>query len=166
MLLSQYTGGELAEKDNTRITAHLDSCALCQTEYRLQLAIDNTLQETERIPMPADVDSRILLRILQVKPEVSYLKLSLAGGILGFLIGILLPMVLMSDTFSRSVDVFIILQAEILAWAGEHSPDLVPLFESLFHVSPHYLGIGALLLLLLMYEFFEKIYNSVLFTHR
>ncbi|MEV4174395.1 MULTISPECIES: mycothiol system anti-sigma-R factor [unclassified Nonomuraea] len=67
-----YLDGELTEGDVAGIRVHLDECSPCLQEYDLDKAIKALVaKHCGCDPVPADLRSKVLARIAQVRSELS-----------------------------------------------------------------------------------------------
>ncbi|MEQ4725129.1 MULTISPECIES: mycothiol system anti-sigma-R factor [unclassified Nonomuraea] len=67
-----YLDGELTESDIVDIRVHLDECGPCLKEYDLDKAVKALVHKHCGCdPVPADLRSKVLARIAQVRSELS-----------------------------------------------------------------------------------------------
>ncbi|GAA4980877.1 mycothiol system anti-sigma-R factor [Nonomuraea thailandensis] len=67
-----YLDGELTEGDVAEIRVHLDECSPCLKEYDLDKAIKALVHKHCGCdPVPADLRSKVLDRIAQVRSELA-----------------------------------------------------------------------------------------------
>ncbi|MEV0230224.1 mycothiol system anti-sigma-R factor [Nonomuraea sp. NPDC050786] len=67
-----YLDGELTETDVVEIRVHLDECGPCLKEYDLDKAVKALVHKHCGCdPVPADLRSKVLARIAQVRSELS-----------------------------------------------------------------------------------------------
>jgi mycothiol system anti-sigma-R factor len=67
-----YLDGELTEVDVVEIRVHLDDCSPCLKEYDLDKAIKALVaKHCGCDPIPADLRSKVLARIAQVRAELA-----------------------------------------------------------------------------------------------
>ncbi|GAA2215869.1 mycothiol system anti-sigma-R factor [Nonomuraea monospora] len=67
-----YLDGELTEGDVAEIRVHLDECSPCLKEYDLDKAIKALVHKHCGCdPVPADLRSKVLARIAQVRSELA-----------------------------------------------------------------------------------------------
>lgn len=67
-----YLDGELTEGDVADIRVHLDECSPCLKEYDLDKAIKALVaKHCGCDPVPADLRSKVLARIAQVRSELA-----------------------------------------------------------------------------------------------
>ncbi|WP_043624267.1 mycothiol system anti-sigma-R factor [Nonomuraea candida] len=67
-----YLDGELTEGDVAEIRVHLDECSPCLKEYDLDKAIKALVHKHCGCdPVPADLRSKVLDRIAQVRAELA-----------------------------------------------------------------------------------------------
>ncbi|MEW9555748.1 mycothiol system anti-sigma-R factor [Nonomuraea sp. NPDC050783] len=67
-----YLDGELTEKDVVDIRVHLDECSPCLKEYDLDKAVKALVaKHCGCDPIPADLRSKVLARIAQVRAELA-----------------------------------------------------------------------------------------------
>ncbi|GAA2854976.1 mycothiol system anti-sigma-R factor [Nonomuraea rubra] len=67
-----YLDGELTEGDVAEIRVHLDECSPCLKEYDLDKAIKALVHKHCGCdPVPADLRSKVLARIDQVRSELA-----------------------------------------------------------------------------------------------
>ena len=67
-----YLDGELAEGDCSDIRVHLDECSPCLKEYDLDKAVKALVaKHCGCDPVPADLRSKVLARIAQVRSELA-----------------------------------------------------------------------------------------------
>ncbi|GAA3232854.1 mycothiol system anti-sigma-R factor [Nonomuraea helvata] len=67
-----YLDGELTETDIVDIRVHLDECGPCLKEYDLDKAVKALVHKHCGCdPVPADLRSKVLARIAQVRSELS-----------------------------------------------------------------------------------------------
>jgi mycothiol system anti-sigma-R factor len=67
-----YLDGELAEGDYAEIRVHLDECSPCLKEYDLDKAVKALVHKHCGCdPVPADLRSKVLDRIAQVRSELA-----------------------------------------------------------------------------------------------
>lgn len=123
-ILSHYHAGELTETESFNVKRHLNTCSLCQEEYRLIGAVDWSLRTAERIPMPRRVELHLLTYLpLKTIWEPPMYFIIAAGIILGILIGGL-SFVTNSEWFQPVSDTFNTLLARFWAWAGQYIPEI------------------------------------------
>ncbi|WP_433434047.1 mycothiol system anti-sigma-R factor [Nonomuraea sp. CA-141351] len=66
-----YLDGELTESDVVEIRVHLDECGPCLKEYDLDKAVKALVHKHCGCdPVPADLRSKVLARIAQVRAEL------------------------------------------------------------------------------------------------
>ncbi|MEV1167750.1 mycothiol system anti-sigma-R factor [Nonomuraea sp. NPDC049784] len=66
-----YLDGELTESDVVDIRVHLDECGPCLKEYDLDKAVKALVHKHCGCdPVPADLRSKVLARIAQVRAEL------------------------------------------------------------------------------------------------
>lgn len=66
-----YLDGELGEGDNVDIRVHLDECSPCLQEYDLDKVVKQLVaKHCGCDPVPADLRSKVLARISQVRSEL------------------------------------------------------------------------------------------------
>ncbi|MEV4107202.1 mycothiol system anti-sigma-R factor [Nonomuraea sp. NPDC049695] len=67
-----YLDGELTETDVVDIRVHLDECGPCLKEYDLDKAVKALVHKHCGCdPVPADLRSKVLARIAQVRSQLS-----------------------------------------------------------------------------------------------
>ncbi|SDL45358.1 mycothiol system anti-sigma-R factor [Nonomuraea jiangxiensis] len=67
-----YLDGELTDGDVVEIRVHLDECSPCLQEYDLDKAIKALVaKHCGCDPVPADLRSKVLARIAQVRAELA-----------------------------------------------------------------------------------------------
>ncbi|MED7929903.1 mycothiol system anti-sigma-R factor [Nonomuraea sp. LP-02] len=67
-----YLDGELTEHDVVEIRVHLDECSPCLKEYDLDKAVKALVaKHCGCDPIPADLRSKVLDRIAQVRAELA-----------------------------------------------------------------------------------------------
>ncbi|MEO3797879.1 mycothiol system anti-sigma-R factor [Nonomuraea sp. B10E15] len=67
-----YLDGELTESDVADIRVHLDECSPCLQEYDLDKAVKALVHKHCGCdPVPADLRSKVLARIAQVRSELA-----------------------------------------------------------------------------------------------
>ncbi|AQZ68940.1 anti-sigma factor [[Actinomadura] parvosata subsp. kistnae] len=67
-----YLDGELTEGDVAEIRVHLDECSPCLKEYDLDKAVKALVHKHCGCdPVPADLRSKVLARIAQVRSELA-----------------------------------------------------------------------------------------------
>ncbi|MDP4511439.1 mycothiol system anti-sigma-R factor [Nonomuraea sp. NBC_00507] len=67
-----YLDGELTDSDVVEIRVHLDECSPCLKEYDLDKAIKQLVHKHCGCdPVPADLRSKVLARIAQVRAELA-----------------------------------------------------------------------------------------------
>ncbi|MEU6730644.1 mycothiol system anti-sigma-R factor [Nonomuraea wenchangensis] len=67
-----YLDGELTEHDVVEIRVHLDECSPCLKEYDLDKAVKALVaKHCGCDPVPADLRSKVLDRIAQVRAELA-----------------------------------------------------------------------------------------------
>ncbi|NBE98491.1 mycothiol system anti-sigma-R factor [Nonomuraea sp. KC401] len=67
-----YLDGELTESDVAGIRVHLDECSPCLQEYDLDKAVKALVHKHCGCdPVPADLRSKVLARIAQVRSELA-----------------------------------------------------------------------------------------------
>jgi mycothiol system anti-sigma-R factor len=67
-----YLDGELTEHDVVEIRVHLDECSPCLQEYDLDKAIKALVaKHCGCDPVPADLRTKVLARIAQVRAELA-----------------------------------------------------------------------------------------------
>ncbi|KAB8184334.1 mycothiol system anti-sigma-R factor [Nonomuraea phyllanthi] len=67
-----YLDGELTETDVVEIRVHLDECGPCLKEYDLDKVVKALVHKHCGCdPVPADLRSKVLARIAQVRSELS-----------------------------------------------------------------------------------------------
>jgi hypothetical protein len=138
-ILSQYHAGELTETEAFNVKRHLDTCSLCQEEYRLLETIDWSLRTAERISMPRRVELHLLTYLpLKTIWEPPMYFIIAAGILLGLSVGGL-SFVVNAEWFDPAMAGFNTLVARFWAWAGYHLPE-IPYFQgnlpqlSVFHM--------------------------------
>ena len=70
-----YLDGEQDAVSRQRIRVHLDECAPCLRQYGLEQAVKSLVARCcGSDPAPADLRTRVLLRIQQVRSDIDHLE--------------------------------------------------------------------------------------------
>lgn len=67
----EYLDGELGPVDLDRIKEHLEDCTPCLQQYDLDVALKALVRRSCRESAPADLRERILVKITEVRLEIS-----------------------------------------------------------------------------------------------
>ena len=155
--ISLFISGEVEAPEKENIQNHLDSCASCQNDYKFQMAIEKSLKEAARSPMPRAAEFRILARLpLLAGWEPPMYAVVAAGMFFGIIIGAW-SYIINSEWFQPVYDGFNLTMASFWAWAGQRIPELLYLLDYIPAFSLVQGLIAAGIAGLLIYKLFDLV---------